>query len=332
MAQLVKILLFLAALTGASQALAAPDRAPLLEDGSFLTRVQGTLEPPDGGRGWSFRLQGAIDGQRDRLIELLPSSVLEDMRRRHDSLPPGRKATFELSARVTTYHGENAALPLFATPVAELSAGVTRTVLRPPGAAIDVPQADDSEDLATTNVPRTESPLEAFGIRWVPLLPQAREARERALAQRGTVRADDVERDLLDRVGDVQRSADLAPGDRQAEMERLAAQAAAGSVDPLSRRPWLDPARTVQDRHGVVARDPVTGQWRFVFESSRGEIGEREATLLPCTLLERLEHEARSTQGPLSVVLSGQVTRFEGRAYLLPTVVTPMRSGRALGR
>ena len=87
-----------------------------------------------------------------------------------------------------------------------------------------------------------------------------------------------------------------------------------------------------QDRHGVVARDPVTGEWRFVFESSRGEVGEREATLLPCALLERIEREARSTQGPLSIVVSGQVTRYAGRAYLLPTVVEPMRSGRLLGR
>ena len=44
----------------------------------------------------------------------------------------------------------------------------------------------------------------------------------------------------------------------------------------------------MQDRHGVVTRDPVTGSWRFVFESSRGELGEREATLLPCAVLERL--------------------------------------------
>ena len=332
MAQLSKILLSLVALTGASVALAAPDRAPLLEDGSFLTRVQGTLEPPEAGHGWSFRLQGAIDGQRDRVIELLPSSVLEDMRRRYDALPEGRKATFELTARVTVYHGDNAALPLFATPISELSAVSARTALRPPGAAIEEPQADDSADLAPIVASRTESPLEAFGIRWVPLLPQAREARERALAQRGSVRADDVERDLLDRVGDVQRSADLAPEERKAEMERLAAQAAGGSVDPISHRPWLDPARSVQDRHGIVTRDPVTGQWRFVFESSRGDIGEREATLLPCALLERLEHQARSIQGPLTVVLSGQVTRFEGRAYLLPTVATPLRAGRALGR
>ncbi|MFM7806509.1 MAG: hypothetical protein ACKPEA_01090 [Planctomycetota bacterium] len=49
-------------------------------------------------------------------------------------------------------------------------------------------------------------------------------------------------------------------------------------------------------------------------------------------MLERLEHQARAGQGPLSVVLSGQVTRFEGRVYLLPTSFATPRNGRLLGR
>jgi hypothetical protein len=204
--------------------------------------------------------------------------------------------------------------------------------MRPPGAAIDeMPEARESDDVLPMET-RSENPMEAFGIRWVPLLPQARAARELAMSQRGSVKADDIERELLDRVGDVQRSPDLAPGDRQHEDAARLAGADVGSLDPLTSRPWLDAARSVQDRHGVVTRDPVTGEWRFVFESSRGEIGEREVTLLPCAVLERLERQARSTQGPLSVVMSGQVTRFEGRAYLLPTVAAPIRTGRMLGR
>jgi hypothetical protein len=82
----------------------------------------------------------------------------------------------------------------------------------------------------------------------------------------------------------------------------------------------------------VVTRDPVTGEWRFVFESSRGALGEREATLLPCALLERLERQARSTVGPLTVVISGEITRFDGRAYMLPSSFAVPRTGKTLGR
>jgi hypothetical protein len=332
MSHLSRILLLSVALSGLSEAMAAPDQAPLLADGSFLTRVQGTLEPPAGGQGWAFRVDGIIEGERGRLIELLPSSTLEDMKHRFESLAPGTKANFEMSARVTAYRGRNAALPTFATAIAELAASSGTTILRPPGAAVEGPAAEDDASADLAQVQRPEDLKEAFGIRWIPLLPQARAARVQALEKGGSIGADDVERDLLDRIGQVQRSSDLAPEARQAEMRQLATQRIGGSLDPLTQRPWLEPSRSVQDRHGVVTRDPITGQWRFVFESSRGEIGEREATLLPCAVLERLERQARSSQEPLSVVLSGEVTRFEGRAYLLPTVASQVRTGRALGR
>ncbi len=332
MSHLVQILLLSAVLSGLSRAVAAPDQAPLLEDGAYLTRVQGTLEPPESGRGWAFRLHGMVEGQSGRLVELLPSSTLEDMKRRFESLPTGTQANFEMSAHVTAYRGRNAALPMFATTIGEFAATDTSPVLRPPGAAVAPPAAEDDVSIEQELVRRPEDSTDPFGIRWVPLLPQARAAREQALAKAGSVQADDVERDLLDRIGQVQRSSDLAPAERQAEARQLATQLGGGSLDPLTQRPWLEPARSVQDRHGIVTRDPITGQWRFVFESSRGDIGEREATLLPCAALERLERQARSSQEPLSVVLSGQVTRYEGRAYLLPTVVSQVRTGRALSR
>ena len=332
MSHLAQILLLFAALSGLSRAVAAPDQAPLLEDGSFLTRVQGTLEPPAGGRGWAFRVHGTLEGQQGRLVDLLPSSTLEDMKRRFESLASGTKANFEISARVTTYRGRNAALPMFAITISELATATGTNILRPPGAMIADKVVEDDAGAEWAQTQRASDPMEAFGIRWVPLLPQARAARAQALTKGGSIGADDVERDLLDRVGPVQRSADLAPEARQAETRQLAVQMAGGAVDPLTQRPWLEPSRSVQDRHGIVSRDPITGQWRFVFESSRGDIGEREATLLPCAVLERLERQARSSQEPLSVVMSGEVTRYEGRAYLLPTVMSQVRTGRALGR
>jgi hypothetical protein len=306
-----------------------PARAPLLEEGSFLARVPGTLEPAIGGGAWGFRLHGQFEGDGERVIALLPSAALEDMVGRHASLAPGQQARFELSARVTTYRGMNAALPVFATPIAELPARGARIALRPPGAAIAAPAPESEPATIARDDHPPEGPLEAFGIRWVPLLPQARDSAARVTTE---LRADDIEQSLMDRVGEARRSADRAADDRQQDQDRLSTMASSGALDPVTGRPWLEPARTVQDRLGVVTRDPVTGEWRFVFESSRGELGEREATLLPCALLERIERLARSTQGPLTLVLSGQVTRFEGRAYLLPTHAGAATAGRLLSR
>lgn len=328
--RLIQLLQILALSAGAAADGGVASRAPLLADGSFLTQVQGTLLPGQGGRGWTFRLRDAFEGEADRLITLLPSGTLEDMVRRYQSLPAGSEARFELTARVTTYRGENAALPTFAATVASFSPRAARPVLRPPGARADATAAEVMPAADATPLGSAQRD-QAFGIRWVPTLPAAQRAAELAVARRGDVGADDIERQLLDRVGDVQRSGDL-PGTVSGDERMLAALAATGAVDPISRRPWLEGERIVQERHGMVTRDPVTGEWRFVFESSRGELGEREATLLPCAALEQIERQARTMQGPLPIVLSGVVTRFEGRAYLLPASNRAPSTGRLLGR
>jgi hypothetical protein len=95
---------------------------------------------------------------------------------------------------------------------------------------------------------------------------------------------------------------------------------------------WLQPGRRLHDRLGTVLRDPVNGVWRFVFESSRGRVGEREAELLPCTLTESLAKQAQATGGLNSGIISGEITLFEGRSYLLPTSFAGLRTGKLLTR
>lgn len=323
--QLLQVLALSSAAAGGG---GVASRAPLLEDGSYLVQVQGTLLPGEGGRGWGFRLRDAFEGEADRVITLLPSATLEDMVRRHDSMSPGSEARFELTARVTTYRGANAALPTFAATISQFTARPSRPVLRPPGARPDTAIAQDGPEPEATPVTSSQRD-DAFGSRWVPTLPQARRAAEIAASRVGEVRADDVERRLLDQVGDVQRSSDTGATE---DAKAMAALAGTGAVDPISGRPWLEGERIVQERHGMVTRDPVTGEWRFVFESSRGDLGEREATLLPCKALESIERQARSGHGPMPLVLSGQVTRFDGRAYLLPMSARAPTTGRLLGR
>ena len=306
-------------------------RPPPLSEGVVLTRVQGTLVPGKGDSGWAFRLRDTFEGEADRELELLPSVAVEDMVRRFESLPAGGEARFEVTGTVTLYHGRNALLPMMSLPMGEFGPRAARPVLRPPGAVRAAPEAPVAPEPEMPALASAGDERSAFGIRWVPLLPESRR-KSAPPPSGGEVQADEIERRLIARVGEAPRSLDK--DDAAVSRERQAAEAAGphGSIDPLRQRPWLDSDRTVQDRLGVVTRDPLTGGWRFVFESSRGELGEREATLLPGQVLERLEHAARSQVGPLTVVLSGTVTRFEGRAYLLPSSFSALRTGKALGR
>jgi hypothetical protein len=315
-----------------SRSLAADaERLPLLGDGAYLERVHGTLEPGQAGRGWTFRLRDTFEGGADRVMELLPSTTLEDMVRRFDSMPSGGEARFEVSGRVTAYRNVNALLPLMAVPVLEFPVRSARPAMRPPGAVLAA-APEPALDQALMPVPgvRPSSERLAFASRWMSLAlappPPG------AAAPEGDVRSADIERALEAAVGEIPRSMDMTAASAEAERRAGLDATAGGGVDPLRQRPWLESDQSVQDRLGVVTRDPVTGGWRFVFESSRGDWGERDATLLPCATLERLERQARSRPEAVTVVISGVVSRYQGRAYLLPTSFSVPAAGKGLGR
>lgn len=308
-------------------------RPPPLAEGAVLTRVQGTLVPGRGDAGWCFRLRDAFEGEADRELDVLPAVALEDMVRRFESMPSGSEARFELTGTVTLYQERNAVLPWMAVPVAEFAPRGPRPVLRPPGAAVAAPTQPVDTDEAMAWRPRPESNRPAFGMRWMPVLPEVRkQAAERPLSRSGEVVSDEVERRLMERVGEAARSLDMPDEAVQASREAERRAGPHGGIDPLRERPWLDSDRSIQDRLGIVTRDPLTGEWRFVFESSRGSIGEREATLLPGQVLERLERVARGQHGPFEVILSGSVTRYRDRAYLLPSGFVARQAGKSLGR
>jgi hypothetical protein len=84
-------------------------------------------------------------------------------------------------------------------------------------------------------------------------------------------------------------------------------------------------------RRGRLLRDPQAGSWRFVPEQSTG-MGDPSLELLPCLLLERLENDARQSESPPTVLLSGIVMGFEGRSYLLPSNFRRSREGRGISQ
>jgi hypothetical protein len=303
------------------------DRPPLLPEGAFLTQAAGTLEPSAGDRGWQFRFRDSFEGEVDRVIQLLPSITLEDMIRNRAQLEPGASAKFALTGKVTTYQGANYVVPLFATVVTTFPARAQRPTLAPPGAWYGSVESDETaqrraaqEELARRNAAAAAALRRSFLSLASPLSPEA-QAAERSQSSKGAggISADDIEQELVARVGDVPRSMDaphLPPLDPQA---------------PQSMQ-WLQPGRHLHDRVGTVMRDPVNGEWRFVFESARGRVGEREAVLLPCRLLEGIAKRAQAAGGLCSGVISGEITLFEGRSYLLPTAFDGLRSGKFLFR
>ncbi len=97
---------------------------------------------------------------------------------------------------------------------------------------------------------------------------------------------------------------------------------------PVSTAPIRSGIRFV-DRRGHVSRDPESGVWRFVPAGADSSVGV--VVLLPCLELQRLERAARQRDVSAAMLVSGQVTVYRGRNYLLPTSVRAAREGRGIG-
>lgn len=123
---------------------------------------------------------------------------------------------------------------------------------------------------------------------------------------------DDLERRLESRIGAVPRSLDVL------------------DAPPVERGVIPTGTRFV-DRRGRLSRDPASGVWRFVLAGG-GEGGAAPSVvLLPCLELERIERQARQRDIGRPLLLSGTITSFRGRSYLLPTIARPAIEGRGLG-
>lgn len=132
-------------------------------------------------------------------------------------------------------------------------------------------------------------------------------------------RAPERERDLRprsDREG--QRSAE----ELMREMRERAGETARRpeiEADTIARDERLAPEGTLILYRRVRLARGAGGAWRAVFEADASGQSDPPMTLLPCLLLERLEARARRTGGREPLLISGRVTSYNGRNYLLPT-------------
>ena len=119
-----------------------------------------------------------------------------------------------------------------------------------------------------------------------------------------------IEQRLEERIGAVPRSVRLRDAAKNSPPQKFG----------------FRPGTHIQERRGHLIRDSSSGTWRFVFEGS-----SQSLELLPCTLLQTIERGVRQSVVPSAMVISGRVTGFQGRNYLLPSNFRTAREGRGIG-
>ncbi|HRP62533.1 MAG TPA: hypothetical protein PK400_04500 [Phycisphaerales bacterium] len=94
---------------------------------------------------------------------------------------------------------------------------------------------------------------------------------------------------------------------------------------PAAREQLQPEGTLLVQRRGRITRD-AGGSWSFVLDADADGLADPPMTLLPCMLLQRIEVSAQRSNQALPVILSGQVTQFDGRNYLLPTLFVAPRN------
>jgi hypothetical protein len=99
--------------------------------------------------------------------------------------------------------------------------------------------------------------------------------------------------------------------------------AADANVQPIA------PGTMMLWRHGWMVREPA-GAWSFVFGADATGLSDPPMILLPCRMLEDMERHALRSGPDKPLLVSGRVSRYRGRNYVLPTMFRIPRYTSAL--
>ncbi len=133
--------------------------------------------------------------------------------------------------------------------------------------------------------------------------------------RRGTSDGDSIEdivADLQSSIKTLPRTLDAGDGDATATSE------SPDGTLILSRR-----GRLLRGRYGA---------WVFVFDADAWGQGDAPAVLLPSPMLSQLVQQGQLKDYRTPIHLSGSLSTYRGRRFLLPTAVTPLRERPNLGR
>ena len=269
---------------------ARPATGSLIREGAFLIDRRGIIVPV-AGRRWAFVFDPDETGKSDDPMFLQPCLRLSEMIRLAESRE--RTVTFLITGEVFVYRGQNYLLPRRFTTVAydderTDAREALRDATRRAGEALAPPESDDPD--RPTDTPPGTTP--------------------------GTTPTVD---ELL----------------REVERATREAEAARNEVGQTTRQ------RTRDEDTGILAESTLivsrtgrlvvgpTGMWEFVTDnganadpgSTRISI-DAPLTVLPSLNLQRMEQRANRYGDRARFIVSGTVTIFENRNYLLPTMFT----------
>jgi hypothetical protein len=269
-------------------------RAPLLREGSHLVEVEARLRRDPESQKWMLLIQSSdqhrggvqpIGGPEaaSRHLIVLPCTALAEMERMVESAPRDSQMRFRVTGQVSAYRGRNYVMPRHAPALVDHASDKSNAATQPatrPGSAGDS-AAPDAAAGATT-APRSESTQQII---------------------------EDLERST----GPVMRSSrGRGDGTNGASGEH-------SDAAPASNQPLLREDTKIVNRRGKLVRDSAGG-WTLVFDADAAGLADPPMKLLPCLLLERIEDYAKKQGNNSPALISGTVSTYHGRNYLLPTV------------
>jgi len=226
-----------------------------------------------------------------RPLEVLPGKWLTNMLKFLGN-QPGMSATFRIWGEITTYQNRNYILPTFA-------------------AALSI--FGQNADAAADPIPASAPP------RAPAILPDNQEEPMNETATSGFT-GDDlvVEKNLRGILMSIPRAQPLVSAAETAanaeaeksKNEQLITQGGA------SEGIWKD-GYTVINREGRIYYDVEQQEWLFAFEANANSIAEPPVVILPSKMLEVMEKTTIGTGRNVKFRVTGQITKYNRRNYLL---------------
>lgn len=296
--------------------------APLIPEGGHLVRAKGSLGRDEFLGVWTLELADRVNGASNRSLILLPTEALADMIRLHEKVTrDGTTAPlFEVSGAVLVYRKTNFVMPSMAVPIDRRVAPAEIGLSIAPGTTAP---ASSPKPVAPAAEPVSNAPVDPEQF------------------------ASDIEKRLNQRIDTVASSADssapaqpAAPGTQQPTLAVAPATDDGAPTMPMidastnhsgasgSTSGELLPPMRLQSRRGALTRDPISGTYRFILASGSKDDGDVALELLPCSVLTQLIAGQRSSTPATAVLISGEVTVFEGRNYLRPTRTQSLKAGK----
>ncbi|MFO0873110.1 MAG: hypothetical protein U0575_03950 [Phycisphaerales bacterium] len=303
----------------------------LLPEGTFLLRSPGRILVDPATGGWRF-LPRDFGDDLARAIPIAPGEALTDIAR---AKVPADGVPVEFTGEVLQYHNGNWLMP----DLIVLIGGVPSSAKRDDDDIVLPQEEIPIADLRAPPTSPSSSPKAGDAA------PQPASSGAAGASSSATVgprsdsdEAAEILRQLRDRVGPVPRSSARIADDAPATPAPGGAGSAAEPSD--TQGAVIDPARGTTTprrladqlvrRRGVVVRDNDRGGWRFVSATEDGGSREPAVRLVPSRSLEQLEQLVRSTDQPVALLVSGQISRFRGEDWLRVTEFVRPRTGTTL--